>query len=691
MLMRPPEYLQDYYGAIKRKIDSDYSANQAIWQVYWTEATIDTRLEAGDTSLMADLNQQLPNNNRGTWYFNRTRPLCNMVSGYQRRNRKSTIVVPLENGDQQTADQWTKIILGLYKREGIYDTISDAFHQGACITGMNLLHVYMDYRNDPVNGDLKVDNCAYNSFFIDPYFRKTDLSDCAFVWRRSYMSHTAAASLMPDKYDEIMALPGNPTGTGRDGRFQYMPESYGQTQQNRLAYDEYYYRDYRKQKLLVDKETGETFEITNQEDLDIETFLSHYPQTEVIEQSIPTVRLAIMIQDKVFYDGPQPMSLDCYPFIPVVGYYNPMMPYFYSRIQGICRSLRDPQVLLNRRIILSADMLESQVNSGWIFKENAVIDVKHLFQTGQGRIIPLKEESQMTDIQAIQPPQIPPSFFQLQDTFSKELNLVSGINEELMGSALDDKAGILSALRQGAGLTTLQPLFDRLDFAQNLLGQLIMQVVQKNYTPGKIKNLLEGQEPADLFYNKAFGKYHCMVEPGFNTESQRQMEFAQLIQLRQMGLQIPDKWLLESATIQNKTKIVEQMEQQQQQQMQMQQQQAQVQMQEIQARTELSHARSQADMGLYVERTSRVEENRALALQKLSEANKNDEQALLEKVKILKELESMDLDHMSRLLQMASSLKMQEQATVKSPEPLTQRPIDIKSPQPLQNGSEMVR
>lgn len=689
--MRPPEYLQDYYGAIKRKIDSDYSANQAIWQVYWTEATIDTRLEAGDTSLMADLNQQLPNNNRGTWYFNRTRPLCNMVSGYQRRNRKSTIVVPLENGDQQTADQWTKIILGLYKREGIYDTISDAFHQGACITGMNLLHVYMDYRNDPVNGDLKVDNCAYNSFFIDPYFRKTDLSDCAFVWRRSYMSHTAAASLMPDKYDEIMALPGNPTGTGRDGRFQYMPESYGQTQQNRLAYDEYYYRDYRKQKLLVDKETGETFEITNQEDLDIETFLSHYPQTEVIEQSIPTVRLAIMIQDKVFYDGPQPMSLDCYPFIPVVGYYNPMMPYFYSRIQGICRSLRDPQVLLNRRIILSADMLESQVNSGWIFKENAVIDVKHLFQTGQGRIIPLKEESQMTDIQAIQPPQIPPSFFQLQDTFSKELNLVSGINEELMGSALDDKAGILSALRQGAGLTTLQPLFDRLDFAQNLLGQLIMQVVQKNYTPGKIKNLLEGQEPADLFYNKAFGKYHCMVEPGFNTESQRQMEFAQLIQLRQMGLQIPDKWLLESATIQNKTKIVEQMEQQQQQQMQMQQQQAQVQMQEIQARTELSHARSQADMGLYVERTSRVEENRALALQKLSEANKNDEQALLEKVKILKELESMDLDHMSRLLQMASSLKMQEQATVKSPEPLTQRPIDIKSPQPLQNGSEMVR
>src|ERR1017187_6682498 len=96
MLMQQPEHLPEHYGAIKRKIDADYSANQAIWQVYWTEATLDTRLEAGDTALMADLNQQLPNNNRGSWYFNRVRPLCNMVSGYQRRNRKSTVIVRSE-------------------------------------------------------------------------------------------------------------------------------------------------------------------------------------------------------------------------------------------------------------------------------------------------------------------------------------------------------------------------------------------------------------------------------------------------------------------------------------------------------------------------------------------------------------------------------------------------------------------
>jgi hypothetical protein len=664
MLIRPPETLDfNSFGAIKRKIDSDYNANESLWQTYWKEATIDTRLEAGDTSLGSEIGSWTSNNssNTQTWYFNRVRPICSMISGHQRRTRKSTIVVPLENADQHTADQWTKILMHIYNREGVDETISEAFHQGATIAGMNLLHVYVDWRNDPVSGEVKVDNCSYNSFVVDPYFRKKDLSDCNFVWRRSFMSHSAAASLFPEEqYDAIMALPGNPTGTGRDGRFQYMPESYGMTQANRLAYDEYYYRDYREQRLLVDKLTGETFELPDNADVDLDYFLSLNPNVEVIKQTIPTVRLALLLQDRVFYDGPNPLGIDRYPFVPVIGYYNPMMPYFYSRIQGVCRSLRDPQMLLNRRIILSADLLESQVNSGWIFKENAPVDVKHLFQTGQGRVIPIKDEAQLADIQPIIPPQIPPSFFQLQETFSKEMNLVSGVNEELLGSAQDDKAGILSALRQGAGLTTLQPLFDNLDQSQKLLGELVMDVVRANYTPGKIKNMLEGKEPAPLFYNKAFGKYHCQVEAGFNTDTQKQMQFAQLVQLREMGIQIPEDQLIESATIQNKTEIIQKMQAAQQAQAQQAQAVQQSQMQLQAAQAELAKSRSMADQGLGIERLSRVQENQALATERRAEARKDDEQALLNYVKALKEIEEIDLSQLQKILALKEVIAAQE-------------------------------
>jgi hypothetical protein len=662
MLMKIPETLNQGYNSIRAKIDSDYAANNSIWQIFWTEALLDSRLEAGDTSLMAQVNTAANSTQGGQWYFNRVRPLCNMVSGFQRRNRKAPVIVPLQNADQQTADQLTKLMLGIYKRENIYETISEAFHQGSCITGLNLLQVSLDFTNDPVNGDPKVESLPFNCFYMDPYFRKLDLSDCNFIGRRTYLTHSAAASLLPEHYNAIMALPGNPTGTGRDGRFQYMPEAYGQTQQNRLAYDEYWYKSWRKQQLIIDKETGDTLDVSFKDNLDIDRFLHAYPQTKLIEQEIPTVRLAIQIQDRVFYDGPNPLGIDRMPFVAVVGYYNSMLPYMYSRIQGICRSLRDPQLLYNRKLIISADLLESQLNSGWIFKENAVIDVKHLFQTGQGRVIPLKQEAQMTDLQPIQPPQIPPSHFQEMEVFAKELNLVSGINEELMGSALDDKAGILSALRQGAGLTTLQPLFDRLDSAQILLTGLLMDVVKANFTPGKVQTMLEGEAPAPYFYNKTFGKYHCMVEQGFNTESQKQMQFAQLMQLKELGVAIPDKSLIDAATLQNKTQLLQDIEQSQQAAQQQQQQMMQAQIEELQAKIRSSDALAIANKGLGVERISRVQENQALAEERHAAAIKDDQLALLNLAKAMRELDGLDIEHMQRIVGLMQMLKAQENA-----------------------------
>ena len=684
MLMRPPESLQQDYSAIKSKMDMDYTNNLSLWSIAWTQGNIDVRLEAGDASLMTQLNSTIVGNGSNSYYFNRVRPICNMISGYQRRNRKSTIVVPLENGDQETADQFTKILLHIYKKQNVYETISEAFHQGACITGMNLLQVYLDFTTDPLNGDIKVDNLAYNEFMIDPFFRQWDLSDASFIWRRSFMTHSAAAALMPEEYyDSIMALAGNPTGMARDGRFQYMPEAFGYAQGNRISYDEYWYRDYRKAQILFDKISGETMDVSRDEKSDLELFLKENPQVELITKTVPTVRLCIRIQDDVFYDGENPLGIDNYPFIPVIGFYNKAMPYMYQRIQGVCRSLRDPQYLFNRRVILSADLLESQVNSGWIFKENAPVDVKHLFQTGQGRIIPVKDEAQMSDIQPIVPPQVPPSFFQLQEVFDKELYNCAGLSEENLGKIVgDDASGYLSALRQGAGLTAQQPIFDRLDLSQNMLGERIMQIIQTNYTPGKIKRILEGQEPAPLFYNKAFGKYHCMVENGFDTESQKQMEFAQLLKLREVGIPIPDTSMIDKATLQGKNDLIKEMQQNAQQQQQMQQQQIQLQMQELQARAELSHARSEADRGLAYERIARVEENHALAQKQLAEANKEDELALLNKVKILKELETMDMSNLQSLIAMSNNLKIAEQASVKPVEPLKQSEAAVAEGQP---------
>lgn len=654
-----PQYYNERHKDILSRMEAAYAESITINQSFWQEGAINTRFHAGDQTHINQWYGNLPANHRRQFNFNRIRRVVNMVSGHQRRNRMSTIVSPVENGDGETADQFTKVLLWVHNQESVLETISEAF-EGALITGMNLLQVWVDYRSDPVSGNIKVDNCSYNSFLIDPYFRKHDLSDCNFIWKRTFLSKREAISLIPDKTEEIMGLIGNSSGMGRDGKFQFMPESYNYGMKNLLTYDEYYYRDYRPQRLLLDSQTGETQEWRGTDEDRLREFLRLYPQITVTEQHIPTVRLAIVLEGKVMYDGPNPIGIDNYPFVPVFAYYHPEMETFPYRVQGIVTGLRDAQYLYNRRKVIELDILESQINSGFIYKENALINPKDIFLSGQGRGIALKDEAQITDVQQIQSPQVPPTTIQLSEILGKEIEAISGVNEELLGSALDDKAGILSMLRQGAGLTTLQGLFDQLDKSQKLLGNLMIDIIQQNFTPGKIKKILEGQEPAPQFYNKAFGRYNAVVEEGLNTTTQKQMQFAQLLQLREVGVPIPDDQLLESSTLQNKKQLVEAITKNQQQQQQQQQMQSQIQMEEIKSRTELAKARATADEGLGLERLSRVKENEALAIERIAQAEKDKEIGLLNFVKALKEIDSIDLEHISKLIQLNNIMKAKE-------------------------------
>ena len=652
-----PDYIYANDRDILYKMEKSYQDSITMNLSFWGEADLDTRYEAGDATLWNEVYNNLPASRRRNFNFNRIRRIISMIEGHQRRNRKSTIVVPIENGSEHTADQFTKVMMWIDRQQGISETISSAFH-GALVTGMNLLQLWVDYRNDPINGDIRLDNCSYNSFLIDPYFRKSDLSDCSFIWKRTYLTKSEARSLMPDKSEEIESLYGV---TNKDGKFKFMPETYNFGAQNLLSYDEYYYRDYRTQKKIVDIRTGEMMEWKSEDNDSLKRILELYPQLTVIECDIPTVKQAIVVQDRVMYHGPNVSGLDSYPFIPVLSYHNPQMPYFPWRIQGVVRGLRDAQYLYNRRKIIELDILESQLNSGWIFKENAPINPEDLYKTGQGQVIGIKADANINDVIPIQAPSIPPSMIELSQQLAQEIQEISGVSEELLGSATDAAAGILSMLRQGAGLTTLQGLFDGLDYAQKLLGKQIIKLLQNNFTPGKIKRIL-GEEPSPEFFNKTFGTYDAAVEEGYNTTTQRQLQFAQIMQLKQMGVPIPDENVIEAATIQDKKKIRDAIVQQQQQAMQMQQQQHEMQMADMQSKIKLVNAQAAADTGLGIERMSRVQENQALAEERRAKAVHDLDAGALDKARALKELQGLDLDQLERTLKLVSMLKAETKA-----------------------------
>ncbi len=651
-------------------MDRAYTEAITINQSFWAESDIDVRFREGDQTLWNDIYGNLPAFRRRQFNFNRIRRVCNMITGFQRRHRKSITVVPRENSDNVTASQLTKLMFWALQESNGLEVLSDCF-DGAVTTGLNLLNIWWDWREDPVNGSPRIDKVAYNSFLIDPFFRKHDLSDCNFVWQRRYYTKKEVMSLLPHKKEEIEGLFA---GGYRDGKFQYLPESYQYGMRNLMTYDEYWYRDYREQKLLVDTTNGSTLEWKGEEK-NLEEFLSQNPEIDVITHQIPTVRLGIVVQGRVMYEGPNPLGIDRYPFVPVFCYFNPDMPYFPWRIQGVVRGIRDAQYLYNRRKVIELDILESQVNSGIKYKEDSLVNPKDIYLQGQGRGLALKREADMNDVQPIPPPQIPPSILQLSEILGREISEISGVNEELLGSAEDDKAGILSMLRQSAGLTTLQLPYDELDYSQKLCGQILMEIFQANFTPGKVQRII-GETPTSEFFNKNFGKYDCVVEEGLNTSTQRQLQFAQLLHLRETGVPVPASVLIENSTLTNKEQLVEAISQEQKQQEQLQNQQMQMQIELLKAQIEKLQSSAVADAGLGMERASRVQENQALAVERMAEAQKDRQLGALHIASALKDLDSVDLDNLQKLWTILEAVK----ASQKQEEIVEERAVTGISP-----------
>lgn len=630
-----------------------------VQQAYWTEADVDTRFLAGDQQIWRQLYGALPFPNRKQFNFNRIRRIINMISGFQRRNRKSIICVPQEGADEATASDYSALLLWAHNRGNVLNAISDAF-ENALITGMSLVSTWMDYRSDIANPDICVDVLPYNAFLMDPWVRKwATLEDCNYIWTRKYLSKKQVKSLLPGREEEIDKLPME---NGRDDKFWFLPEVYNTNRRYLLNYDEFWYLDTRMANILVDMSSGETLEWQGENDETLKDYLQRWPNVRVIKQEKQTVKLAIVVQNKVFFNGLNPMGVDCYPHVPVVAYYQSELPYYPLRIQGVIRSLRDSQYLYNRRRIIELQMLEARATSSLKIMEGTLVDDNDAFLTNPGRAYFVKKDSPMglDGIQPMPDPQVPPSMLQLSELLGQEIQQISGVNEELLGMADDDKAGILSMLRQGAGLTTLQKLFDQLDLSMKQIGLLHIKLMQANWSPGKVQRILN-KEPADEFYHKHFAKYDCVIEEGADLPNQRQMAFLQKMQLKQLGIPIPTESLLEDITMQNKKEYIDKILQQEQSQAQMQQQQQQLEMHKIAVETESAKSYAASQQALAAERMNKVQLDAALSAERISRAQEDKDEATLARIKAAKELADMDLSQLQKLIDIVNSLEGKEQ------------------------------
>ena len=211
-------------------------------------------------------------------------------------------------------------------------------------------------------------------------------------------------------------------------------------------------------------------------------------------------------------------------------------------------------------------------------------------------------------------------------------------------------------LRQGAGLVTLQTIFDKLDYTQRLYGKIRLQAIRKNFSKGKVRNIL-GHDADPRFWTSHSQKYSITVEEGNYSASQRQTELQQLLHFKELGMGIADKSILRAAIITNKKQVIADMEEMQQQQAQAQQAETEMNQQKTQADIMVKMAKAKSDM-------AREQDLHASAHERLANINKLNStaehevaQSELELVKSMILLEDMDLQNFRNALELAEYIK----------------------------------
>jgi len=645
----------------------DYNRAYMLLNPYYAQAYQDVGMYLSNQWSLEQI-KYLSEERRNAFTYNKVRKTIDMVSGYLSANQQASIVVPFENSSEQTAKQLTELLRHTMQPAG-YEVLKKARHN-SLVSGISWISPWIDYRKDYVNGQISFHLDNWNDVIWDPFSTRPDLEDATFVARRKYLSKDVIKSLVPGCENQIDAM-----GYGnRDEKFSYEPYARQWGLQALLAYNEYWKQRYKKGWILVDKVTGEQKPWKGDKKR-LSMMQQFFPNLAVIEGYYKTVEYNIIVENQLLYSGEDPWGIGEYPFVPVYTVFDPSYDLFQWKIQGLVRILSDPQQEHNMFKSKLIDLVDSQIGSGWKAKSGAVSNPKALFQSGQGKVIFFNPGFELSDAERLDPPSIPESLFQLQDSFDTDMKEMVDLGA-LGNDNTDRMSSVLYKMKQSMAIMQLGPIIDNFDQAQRLLSKKVLKMIQ-NYTPEKVQRIIK-QEPTPEFYNKTFLEYDVDIVDTLMTDTQKQWAFMQAWTMRMGGVNVPDEMLWELSPFPIDDKFKEQMAKQKEAEQAAQQQEV----EDKQQVAELLKAKTFSDISLGEERLSRIKYDAALSEERLAAAQEERSRSVLNDVRAAKELDEMDLNNAGKVLEMIRSIE--EEHRLKTADTVVPQPaINEKNQNPM--------
>jgi hypothetical protein len=500
------------------------NATWATWQTWFTEAKTDLEYYLGK-QWTADEKKYLEKKKRPPIVINKLRRFLHLLSGYQRQHRLAISYKPVGGSDSMIAEQMTHLMLNALesgKMSG-YNQISTAFSADNKV-GLDWIELYIDYSDDPLNGDIKFKRVGWPKIMIDPMFQQLDLSDAGYLIRRERLTKKQLKKFAEGSGHKIKDFMPSNSGSYYpilDPSGNYYPKS------DIYELTEYWQQNRKKVNVLLDIQSGEMREIADAKDERLNFILNQFPQFRLIKKYTQVPRLELYIGDDLFYEGDDPSGIGDYPYTPLFCYFDAEYDEMALKLQGIVRSLRDPSKELNKRRSTILHVLNTMALSGWKYEEEALTDEKQIYSASGPAALLKVRTGKMDRVQPIERQRFPTELIKVEEMFAEDMVDISGINAELLAMLEKDTPGISIQLRQRQGLVMIQEPFDNLVIAKKGIGKKYAKAVQSNYSPQKIMRILEDM-PAPAFYTGDFGKLDAIVDEAINSPTQRDYTFQKL-------------------------------------------------------------------------------------------------------------------------------------------------------------------
>lgn len=548
--------------------------------------------------------KKLESEKRPALTFNRIKPLINLIAGYQRQNSARIKVSPEGGEDQVFSEVLDKAIQAINKWSKLEYKMSYQFDDGLYV-GKGFIEAIMDYSKDPISGEMKFLILTPYEVLIDPHCKEYDLNEGAeYVFKVKKYTRSRLKEMFPDKKsklddfqqdsDEVPYAPvtkeGGADNYGAEPNVDtQVTETEGPDTEIRYKKDvtftlkEYWYKKYVKRWFVVNAETG------SPERFDEKELAEEYAKEQdrkVFERSVPEMWVASMVAGHILRDIKSTLEPEYsgYPFFRFIADWAPSASSETLRVQGVTRSLKDPQREKNKAKSQYLHILNTQPHSGWVGAESALSKEgwKQLEKMGSTPGITVKTRDEhyekLREIRSKNPNM---GHLQREQAADEEFKQISNINPDLLGFQEKTSSGRAIALRIRQAVLALVRIFTNYRYTKEIIGKFILEMLPELFDEKKLAHVL-GQDYMKSVNSKKYPngitegtlkaflrmikdhKYDVEVTEADNVSTTRYEIFEQLTELAKAGFPIPMDLILEYMQIQNKDQIMDKIKQQQQ-------------------------------------------------------------------------------------------------------------------------------